>query len=285
MGTSAIIIAEKADQRREIAQSISPLEFFDQLHFCGSLQELRLFLSQVQPQIIFCETGSVDNEDLRITATLTSLAKKHHCQIAFFSSSEPGELLQLGILPPGSHCLSYQMDKAELKNILQPLLSRHASSTPRGERRPLKQMPLSHSSGIYSRFSFNNFLLQERSRSTLTGRPFSLLLIGPQSVEKLQNPTHDWDPLLPTLAMRIKTLIRNSDLLCHFEAQRLALLLPETATINAQKVVSRIRDNLSDLNNKAAFNLQVSLSAPTIDNHAQHQIHGNEPLETVSSRP
>lgn len=261
MANSAIIIAESADQRREIVRCINPLGIFDQLHFCATLQEVRFLLDQLEPRMIFCGSGSVENEALRITASLASLAKKQQCPLVFFSSVDRLELLQLGILPPGSNCLNKQIPSDELKTILQLLLNQQTDPASQDQDAPLKQRSLNRNPGLHSRFSFNNFLNQERSRSQLTGRPFSLLLIEPQPDKSQSYHLSHWDTFLPTITMKIKTLIRDSDLLCRVERQQLALLLPETSTTNAHQVIDRIQSSLSDLMKDVPFKFLVALSS------------------------
>ena len=268
MANSAVIIAEQTDQRREIAQCISPLGFFDHLHFCASLHETRFLLEQYQPKMIFCESGSVEDESLRISAALASLAKRHSCPLVFFSSSEPLELLQLGILPPGSHCLNKQIPNEELKTILQALLNQQQPSTSSNQLSPLSQRHHNTIPGVHSRFSFNNFLHQERSRSQLTGRPFSMLLIEPQAHTDTPQQISQWENLLPAIAVKIKELIRNCDLLCNLEQQQLAILLPETSTTSAGLVVDRIQSSLSEMISGYPFKCLVALASL---NSAQNQ--------------
>ena len=265
MGRSAIIIAEKEDQRRKIAQRISPLDLFDQVHFCGTLQEVRSLLENVQIQIIFCETGPTENETLMATAELASLANEGNCRLVFFSSSNSDEPLIRGIVPLGSHCVNYQVSCDDLQILLQTLLKQTIDSAP-SKHSSFSKIPLSNNPEIYSRFYFDNFLNQELSRSKLTGRLFSLLLIEPKLLISKQNRTQNLAPLLPTIALAIKAQIRTSDLLCRFEQQRLALLLPETSIGDAEQVITRIQNKISELTTEVPLKLKIGLASPGLSN-------------------
>lgn len=260
MEKSAIIIAERSEQRRKIAQRAGALDLFEQVHFCGSLREVNWLLNATQPLMIFCEAGSVDHEALCLSASLANLAEKHRCPLVFFSESDPVQLYDLGILPRGTHCCHYQGSDIKFETTVRMLLDQSSMSDTGAPEPLLTQKSISYHSGLHSRFSFDNFLHQEKARSQLTGRPFSLLLIQPQLCPADENWTEIWTSLLPALALKIKNLIRDSDLLCHFDEQQLALILPEASNQEAQQVLMRIHKTLEEIANQFSPEIRFNLS-------------------------
>lgn len=262
MEKAAIIIAERSEQRRQIAQRIGSLDLFEQVHFCSSLQEVSWLLNATRALMIFSEAGSVDHEALCISASLANLAKKHRCPLIFFSDSDPVQLHELGILPPGSHCCHYQDTSNRFDKTVRTLLEQSSLQDPGPSDPPLTQKPIRYHSGLYSRFSFDNFLHQEQARSQMTGRPFSLLLIQPQSCPANETRTENWTSFLPELALKVKNLIRNSDLLCHLDEEQLALILPEASSQNARQVLKRIQKSLEEAAHQfpSAIHFNLSLS-------------------------
>lgn len=257
MHSPAIIVAEEHEQRQAIADCINTLERFEPILFCATLQEVTLHLGQTTNPYIFCEAGYVEEETLRISATLASLAKKHNCPLAFFSAADPEELLRQGILPPGSLCFNYQTPSRDILEALESPGRDHQDPTPLNLLQDSDYRPaLNPNPGLYSRFSFDNFLLQEISRSRLTGRPFTLLMIEPQVRELNQEQSREWS----SLATEIKKLVRTSDLLCRLEQKQLALLLPETSNKNAQQVIDRIYHLIES----SVLKIKIDLSLPQV---------------------
>lgn len=269
MTKSAVIVAEAAEERRSIAQLIKPTDIFSQIHFCSSPQEANFLFKNTSVDILLCSVYSPGKEALRSTAELSSLAREHEIQLVFCSALDPVELSLLGIIPAGSHCLSYDSSSSMAKDLFNRLLGNHSASDRRKSFPPADKL-IDQNSGIYNRFYFDAFLDQELSRSKLTGRPFSLLLIEPQADKN--NETSGWSNLLPSVALSIKTQIRTSDLLCRIEKKRLALLLPETSNSNAKQVMQRIQNKAQELAKEIPIDLKIGLASPNLTN--QFNRHG-----------
>lgn len=261
---SAIIVAPAAEERRAIAQFLKPTELFAQIHFCGTSKEVDFLLTNSSIDIIFCDI-SAPKEDLPFTASLIEIANQHTLQLVFFSHIDPAELTQLGSIPTGAHCLNYQSSPATAAALLNHLLHEESlNSSPAIDT--LDENLIDSSSGVYNRFYFDTVLDQELSRSKLTGRPFSLLLIEPESNEQ-STLDANWTALLPSVTLTIKEQIRTSDLLCRIEKQRLALLLPETTSLNAERVSDRIQSKVLEIANEIPIALRVGLASPNRNNH------------------
>ena len=88
-----------------------------------------------------------------------------------------------------------------------------------------------------------------------------MLLIEPQAHTDTPQQISQWENLLPAIAVKIKELIRNCDLLCNLEQQQLAILLPETSTTSAGLVVDRIQSSLSEMISGYPFKCLVALAS------------------------
>lgn len=262
---SAIIVAEAAEESRAIAHFLKPTELFSQIHFCGTSKEVDFLLENSNIDFIFCAVYAQQKKVLPFIARLVAITDKHQLKLVFFSHLDPVELAQLGVIPAGMHCLSYQSPPSTATALLNHLL-RDKPAAPATTPRSLIENLIDHSSGVYNRFYFDAILDQELSRSKLTGRPFSLLLIEPQTDKKATLET-TWSMLFPSVTLTIKEQIRTSDLLCRIEKKRLALLLPETTTANAEQVIKRIQSRVMELADGIPIALKFGLASPNQDNH------------------
>ena len=268
MTNCAIVVATAAEDRRNIAQLIKPTELFEQVHFCSSVQEARFLLEHGHIDILCCDAYNPGNNSTRMNSGLIKLASEYDKQLVFFSSFEPDELTMLGILPKESHCLSYETGSSTVLSLLKSRLSDEPAVV---SERSRENKLIDQNSGVYNRFYFDAFLDQELSRSKLTGRPFSLLLIEPKHSQSEQTGNGSGG-VLPSIAMNIKNQIRTSDLLCRIETSRLALLLPETTSFNAKRVIQRIHDKIEELAKEFAFDLKIGMASPALNN--QYNRHG-----------
>lgn len=257
---SAIIVAEAAEERRAIAQFLKPTELFNQIHFCGTGEEVDFLLENSNIDCIFCDVYAQHKEARPFAARLVEVADSYRLQLVFFSHLDPAELSQLGVLPAGAQCLNYQASPASATALLSHLL-RESPTAKGATAKKLSDNLIDHSSGIYNRFYFDALLDQELSRSKLTGRPFSLLLIEPQSHER-STLDASWSALSPSVTLTIKEQIRASDLLCRIEKKRLALLLPETTSSNAERVIKRIQGRVLELADGFPVSLKFGLVSP-----------------------
>ena len=262
---AAIIVAEAAEERRAIAQFLIPSKLFEQIHFCGTSQEVDFLLENSCIDLIFCDVYSQRKETLPFTASLIEIAETHNLQLVFCSHLNPDELAQLGVIPNGAHCLSYESSPATAVALLNHLLSEQPTAAKTSATRSVEKL-IDSSSGIYNRYYFDAILGQELSRAKLTGRPFSLLLIAPEQNHKSAEDAFGTD-LLPAIALTIKEQIRAADLLCRIEPRRLALLLPETSSANAKRVIQRIQCQVRNLAGALPIALKFGLASPIHTNH------------------
>lgn len=142
---------------------------------------------------------------------------------------------------------------------------------------------------VYSRFYFDTFINKELSRSQLTGRPISLLLIEPKFLfNQLQQSDHHLEPLLVRISEIIKDQIRASDLLCRYQRRHLAILLPETAPEYAQELLDRILTKLQAQFSEHAVIWLSAITSPADDHlnnaHSLLQQAHNQ-LKQAPSRP
>ena len=121
---------------------------------------------------------------------------------------------------------------------------------------------------IYGRFSFDSFVSRELSRSCLTGRPLSMLLIEPRFLFSPRgHDTRHLEPLMTEIARTIKGRIRSSDLLCQYQQYRLAILLPETAAPHARELLGRILELLQSRYDNHAIHWYSAVVSPTDPDH------------------
>lgn len=263
---NAIIIADRAEERRNIAQLLKPSDLFSQIYFCSNEQEMSFLLQKSSINLICCDVSPRGKTTQNVTAQLLELAKQNRLQLLFFSHYEPFDLVQLGVIPADCHCLSYEASPTTTLALLNHLLAEFDTTA---AETSASSEELSHNgSDIHNKFYFDAILDQELSRSKLTGRPFSLLLIEPQTTEQQlsRRAAEAWNSLLPSLATTIKSQIRTSDLLCRLEHKRLALLLPETTSNNAERVRSRIQGKLQELEVELPLAFKFGLASPSQSN-------------------
>ncbi len=266
MPKTAIIFAEAAEARRAIAQLIKPSGLFAKVCFSSTAKEVDFLLQNSQADMIFCNLLPTRDSNLRCTEELARLASSRQMPIVYCSQLTTKELRQLNIIPVDSPCLSYQTTATAVTQRLTRLLNQGGATPPR--RNTLEKL-IDKGTGVYNRFYFDSFLDHEISRSKLTGRPFSLLLIEPQPqpAPKAEN----WNRMLPTIAQAIKQQVRGSDLLCRVEEKRFALLLPETSDLNAEQVASRIRHKFQEGTTENTIGLNFGLASSSYNKNYNRQ--------------
>lgn len=235
MSRAAIIFVCHENRRRQLAQRVSDLKMFDQLYFCSTLQELSTLLKSTAVELVFCEQEKPTNGH----PEWADLVRKGQCRLICFTSQTSPESLRLS---GGSCYLDQQIDTMTLAHAVKSVLEQSLESPP-----PLGtqiQDAVVTEQKIYSRFYFDTFVAKELSRSRLTGRPVSLLLIEPRINDRQQSDDQLLEPILIKVTRVIKNQIRSSDLLCRYQRQRLAILLPETGLEQAGELLERIRTNL-----------------------------------------
>jgi GGDEF domain-containing protein len=231
MPTSAIIFAPEERRRQRLAQRISDLQLFDQLYFCATGQELNRLVKNTSADLICCELES-STEKLPPWA---DLIRKGFCRVLCLTDEKSDIRLRL---PTGSCYVNNRIDTDSLKGVVQSQLEAPLQSPPPAATSINEQVTAEHK--VYSRFYFDTFLGKELSRSELTGRPVSLLMLEPQLTQRHQQDEQLLEPFLVRVTRAIKGQIRSSDLLCRYQRQRLAILLPETSCERAAELLERI---------------------------------------------
>jgi GGDEF domain-containing protein len=236
MPKSAIIFASPENRRQYLAQRISDLRLFDQLYFCATAEELNRLVKNTSAELICCE--------LTTTTKLppwAELVRKRFCRVLCFTTDKSAIHLRL---PVGSSYVDDKTTTASLTEVVQSLLTFPLQSPPPAGSAINKEIAAEHQ--IYSPFYFDTFLAKELSRSSLTGRPVSLLLLEPQLTKHQQQDEQLLEPFLVRVTRAIKNQIRSSDLLCRYQRQRLAILLPETSCTRGTELLERILASLRD---------------------------------------
>ncbi|HMB15160.1 MAG TPA: diguanylate cyclase [Pelovirga sp.] len=237
MPTSAIIFALEENRRQRLAQRISDLQLFDQLYFSTTAQELNRLVKNTSADLICCELESPADT----LPPWAELIRKGFCRVLCFTDQQSHIRLRL---PTGSSYVNSQIDNASLKEVVRAQLEAPLQSPPPATTGINEQVAAEHK--VYSRFYFDTFLGKELSRSKLTGRPVSLLLLEPQLTQRHQKDQQLLEPFLVRVTRAIKNQIRSSDLLCRYQRQRLAILLPETPSERATELLERILIGLRD---------------------------------------
>ncbi|MBD1400811.1 diguanylate cyclase domain-containing protein [Pelovirga terrestris] len=231
MPTSAIIFAVEENRRQLLAQRINDLQLFDQLYFSGTAEELKRLVKNTAADLICCELD-VSEDTLPPWA---DLVRKGFCRVLCFTDKQSRIRLRL---PTGSGYVDSQIDPSSLKEVIRSQLDAPLESPPPPATGINEQVAAEQK--VYSRFYFDTFLGKELSRSQLTGRPVSLLLLEPQLTQRHQKDQQLLEPFLVRVTLAIKNQIRSSDLLCRYQRQRLAILLPETPSERAADLLERI---------------------------------------------
>ncbi len=259
---SAIIFAEAAEERRAIGQLVKPTKLFSQIYFSSTVGEVDFLLESTAVDVVFCAVHPASTASLQQVGKLAELTTTYRQPLVLCSALDPIELEQLGAVPARSTCLNYAAARAAITLQLQQLLG--CADNPPGKDKAPGTL-IDKATGVYNRFYFDRILDQEISRSKLTGRPFSLLLIEPGQPPQADH--NGWGRQLPTLATAIRGQVRTSDLLCRVEQQRLALLMPETSSQNAQQVLGRLRNSLAECVVAPSLPLSFGLASAPF-NHA-----------------
>lgn len=231
MPKSAIIFAPEERRRQRLAQRISDLQLFDQLYFCATPEELNRLVKNTSADLICCELESPTEK----MPPWADLIRRGFCRVLCLTDEKSDIRLRL---PTGSCYVDNRIAAVSLKEVVKSQLEAPLQSPPPAGTGINEQVAAEHK--VYSRFYFDTFLGKELSRSALTGRPVSLLVLEPQLTQRHQQDEQLLEPFLVRVTRAIKGQIRSSDLLCRYQRQRLAILLPETPCERAAELLERI---------------------------------------------
>ena len=235
MSRSTIIFGSDETRRQQLAQRISVLDIFERIYFCSTTKELKRLVTHTSSDLICCELDSPAKQ----LPPWADLVRNGLCRVLCFTNEMSEVQLRL---PTGSCYLEKNTDSNSLADVIESLLKCPLQSPPPAGSGVNHQVVAEHK--IYSRFYFDIFLDKELSRSSLTGRPVSLLLIEPQLTHRHGIDEELLEPFLVRVSRAIKSQIRSSDLLCRYQRQRLAILLPETPSDRASELLDRIITSL-----------------------------------------
>lgn len=237
MSRSTIIFSSDETRRQQLGQRISALNIFERLYFCSTAEELITLVKSTATDLICCELEFSPQQ----LPPWADLVRGGLCRLLCFTDRKYEVCLRL---PAGSCYLEHDTDASNLADVIESLLKTPLESPPPPASGVNKQVEAEQK--IYSRFYFDSFLDKELSRSNLTGRPVSLLLIEPQLKHRHDMDDELLEPFLVRVSRAIKSQIRSSDLLCRYQRQRLAILLPETPSERAAELLDRIIASLRD---------------------------------------
>ena len=102
--------------------------------------------------------------------------------------------------------------------------------------------------GVYNRRYFDRRLYEEFSRSRRYDEPFSIIMID---VDHFKRINDHWghqigDLVLRRFAERVKTSLRETDVLCRYGGEELGLLLPHTSLDDALFLAEKLRIKVAD---------------------------------------
>lgn len=103
--------------------------------------------------------------------------------------------------------------------------------------------------GIYNRHYFNQYLEEEIYRHQRYQSPFSILAIDIDLFKRVNDQYgHDvGDLVLINIANTMKSLIRESDVLCRIGGEEFVVMMPETSLKNASKVAEKLREGVASV--------------------------------------
>lgn len=255
MSRSAIIFSSNETRRQQLAQRISLLNIFERIYFCSTADELTRLVKNTSADLICCELKSADH-----IPPWADLVRSGLCRLLCFTSKQSAVRLRL---PAGSCYLGEDTDSAGLADVIESLLKCPLQPPPQAGSGLNQKVESEHK--IYSRFYFDIFLDKELSRSDLTGRPVSLLLLEPQLTHRYGSDKELLEPFLVRVSRAIKSQIRSSDLLCRYQRQRLAILLPETSCDSAAELFDRILESLRNTFPEQRIPWTWAIVSPTAD--------------------
>lgn len=112
---------------------------------------------------------------------------------------------------------------------------------------------------VYNRRLFDHIISAELSRATRYKRSLSLLLIDIDNFKSINDDMghQKGDEVLKTMAMEMKEVIRESDLLFRYGGDEFAILLPETSEEGAHILAERLREKINMLEIKSTEHSRV----------------------------
>ncbi|OGH57194.1 MAG: hypothetical protein A3G34_09135 [Candidatus Lindowbacteria bacterium RIFCSPLOWO2_12_FULL_62_27] len=136
--------------------------------------------------------------------------------------------------------------------------------------------------GLYVLWYFKDRLKDEVHRSMRSGRPLTLLMMDLDHFKQV-NDTYGHlagDTVLRDVAGRIKSVLRDGDLVARYGGEEISAILPETAASDAARVAERIRGAVG----KTPVKLETTALAVTISigvNDLSQTVQSDDPSLTA----
>ncbi|GEM_PF-641341 len=116
---------------------------------------------------------------------------------------------------------------------------------------------------------FNDRLLDEVARSTRYKYEFALFMVEMDNLESYSKKTgrDATDEVLSMLGTVFKDCLRNTDIICHFEAGKAGMILPYTDDKNAHKTAEKLRQtaervfSLKSMSSKITLTLSIGVAS------------------------
>ncbi|VAX12311.1 hypothetical protein MNBD_GAMMA24-111 [hydrothermal vent metagenome] len=133
--------------------------------------------------------------------------------------------------------------------------------------------------GVHNRRYFDQRLTEELSRALRQQKPLSFLFLDIDHF-KTFNDNHGHqvgDQVLQAVASMIKSQMRLSDVLSRFGGEEFAILLTNTAEMEAMEIAERIRQNIErlklEVNEDRELSVTLSAGCSTLEAHQDQQYH------------
>lgn len=121
-------------------------------------------------------------------------------------------------------------------------------STLKAEEALIRSATVDALTGLYNRSYFNDAVSREFQRARRYGRLFSLVIVDIDGFDSLQEAhgKEVVDHVLRQVAMTVRELTRQDDIVCRFGVHEIAVLLPETAINGALSMANRACESFRD---------------------------------------
>lgn len=218
------------------------IDLVERLNEAGHEVQLRKSMAELLPRL------GPDSYDLLLLnlADFSSLEEELLERLVALTSESPGVIMQLvadedqkehiftGIALVADETL---VRPVEAKLLLEKI---HGAQEDLESRKRAIQDPLT---GLFNRYYFNLIFTRESLMRERYQSPMSLLFIDLDQLSSinLEFGQEGGDKVLVGIAQLIKANVRQADILCRWEGQRFAMLLPNTDQQEAMVIAERIR--------------------------------------------
>ena len=128
---------------------------------------------------------------------------------------------------------------------------------------------------LYNRRYFENQLIKEIERAQRYSHKLSLLMVDLDKFKQF-NDTYghrQGDELIKNIAMILKSSVRKPDFVARYGGDEFVIVMPETGSIEAQKLIERIKEKITLYRQERVMesgeSVSVSIGAATLPDEAQ----------------